>query len=372
MKLLLAQFLRHTSKLTSLSHSQSYKNACKIHSTSSLPSRSSFDTRIPLLIGATAVIATQANDSDNPLQDFENWFRREVAPNHRSVNEALVEVMAYTRSRSNAELEILFPSVSRMILGHCSLLLQQERFNEVLKLLDLYWELIRRMDGPFRFPKQTSLALGLETDSHKGLGDREAMKRSKIYFWKLMKQYEWLGEDEWGPRLQSRISYSLAEDFAITGDCDATKFFLHNSVQHARLSSLQSGEEDDNRDQESAFDILDLLSRSLQTYNLMRYVAKSPCSPLFKYAAHDVYDVVYALDPRSVPFWHDLKINAFRIFQSEITRAAKDMEALEADGLRPESIMDVVSNYSDAGKISEEDALFMPTSLLMQPNSTTL
>lgn len=333
--------------------------------------QASFDFKIPILIGAVAVVASEPQEREQTQEDFQKWILEEVVPRHSDTTAVINEVVAKARQKKVSELEVLFPVISRMVLMQATELLLQENYDSVMALLDAQWELSKRVDGLFRFPREMSLVLGLEADVHKGKGDFEAMRRSKKMLWMLLQRYDWLGESDWGPRMRRQLALSLAVDYSTAGDCDTTKYLLQECVHFARLSGMDSGEESLERVEESANNILELLSTSLRSYYFMKRLLKSPCAPLFEYAARDVYDLVFALDPKLLPFWHDLKVNVRRTFDGQIQeRTSQKISLKELNPAKDIASSVILAPLNES--MSEEDERFSPSSLLLQPRNPTL
>lgn len=350
---------------------QSRKSSFTTCISSLRPQQPSFDFKIPILIGAVAVVASEPQDPQQIREDFENWINEEVIPRHRDVNEVISEVIAKAALKKESELEAVFPGICRMVMIHAATLMDEEDFDSVLALLDAQWNLSTRVNGLFSFPYEMALLLSLEADAHRGKRDYEAMKRSRKMLWTLLQRYAWLGESDWGQKMRRHIALSLAIDYSTAGDCDAAKYLLQECVQYSRVEAYGSREEDPDAIKESAEATLELLSTSLRAYYFMKRLIKSPCAPLFEYAARDVYDLIFTQDPKLLPFWHDMKVNVRRSFDGQLKNIASQQEALR--GLNPSNnAMPSTSLEPEKQSTTETDSRFVPSSLLLQPKTPTL
>lgn len=306
-------------------------------------------------------MAVSASDDGESERSFEDWLATEAVPNNSDIT-VLIEVIKRRCARmSDVRLLSDFSSISTVFLK----LVQREYSNgdldNALDLLDIYWDLIRRVDGVFKFPSVVAPLLSLESNIHRARNDLPALKKSDFVLWKLLKQYEWLGDEiETRRRQRAFAAFSLAVTMASMGDCDSSAYFIRDFVQMARLMSFSreeienlskksvSGVVDPSRsplvasglasfsvlpmtkssaipdarhDEETAQTILHLLMSSLRAHYFLKYSERSACASAFKFAAREVYDVVFGLTPHLLPHWQDLKRGIRENTKKELLKA---------------------------------------------------
>jgi hypothetical protein len=303
---------------------------------------------IPLSAFAAAALAVSVSNDDESDLNFSDWFIENAFVSSNSLEDVLELVKQRCSQISDSQLESDFLVISGILASMIQDLILKERVESALDALELHWALVKRVDGFYKFPSAVASLLALESDIHRERGDIKAVEKSELLLWKLLKQYEWVEDDPERRRQQrANTAFSLALAFASSGECDSAEYFARDFVHVVRTLSLVNDDEVEyqilhsstqafaqSSDSDSLIHgarrkspygpdgpepashnvanaklMMSLLSSSLRVHFYFKNVAPSPCADLFEYAARDIYDVIFSIDPRFLPHWKDLKRN---------------------------------------------------------------
>lgn len=254
-----------------------------------------------LLALAAGALASVASTDDDSSFDFEKWFKTEAFPHHDDYNVLMDTVVARIRAMTEAELQANSKAVVDFLISVAGNDMSKLELSRVLEDLDLFWDVIDRLDGLYAFSGQCSAALALESQVHRVNNDLTALRRSQTAHWKLMRQYEMLGQDLHKDR--SSVAFDLAVLSALESDCDQALFYLKDAASYSRKLRLTPTTAKD----EMAEAMLANLVRQMAMYVSLKEVADSPCRQLFKAGARDAYDLIKTVDPVSLPSFLDFK-----------------------------------------------------------------
>lgn len=246
-------------------------------------------------------IASADSDDSTPPFNFKTWLKSEV-PNYSNYDDLMNVALARIRDLKAGELKANAKAVVDFLVALAGNELTKVELERVILVLDLYWDVIERMDGLYAFPVQCSSALAVESEAHRVKNDLPALKQVEEHHWKLLRQYEMLGRDVHLER--STVAFDLAVIFAMEGSCDQAHFYLKDASSYSRQLRLQSRESKENVGEAMMTNLL----RHLSAYFSFKELDDCPCRYLFKAGARDAYDLFKLSDmDASMPAFKDFK-----------------------------------------------------------------
>ena len=295
----------------------------------------------------------------------------EVVPHADDLASVITKALEKVEEQNLEVKAAIFPHLAMLGLAHCREFMQDEsHMKDIMAVLDGLWKLGTQVDALYKHPRTIALILAIEADIHRLQSDYEALRRTNKLLWNILKRYDWLDEQEWMPRLRNDLAFSMANSFSADPDCDATKYLLEDCVRYYRILSLKARESDKNR-QVAGQELSAFLSKSLSIYYYQKLIFRSPCAPLFKFAARDIYDTIYAIEPRSLPHWPDLKLTIRKRVEADLNKVRN--ESAQAETLDPtNSLSDVMGKLEETPKQEPVDSKFAPSDLLMKTPTPAL
>jgi hypothetical protein len=275
---------------------------------------------------AGVAVASQDNTEDKPKFDFVSWLRYEAIPKYNNVNELVEAVLAKCSEMSDSELSNDFETIADALIGIAGDRMRKGDLESPMAILDTYWELSERVDGLYRSPRSSIIAYGLESDLHGLRGDDEALKKTNISLWKLLKVYDMMGDPSWR-FFRGQTAFGLAIQLSLEGNCNEARAYLSDATTYANKPLWKTVEEP--LDAADVKEMIAYVRLGLKTYfelkkhalNVhlkrsdvigeygaqIRRAKDAVCCDMFKHEARKIFDSLVILDPRHMPSWKDFK-----------------------------------------------------------------